>query len=91
MQPVAVLPSMQKQGIGSKLIEEGNKEALGMGYKKIFVLGDPAYYSRFGFVPAREYNYYCEFDQEGEHFMVLGSEAKEPEKTMVYYGKEFNV
>jgi len=89
--PIAVLSSMQKQGIGSLLIEEGNWQAIEMGYKKIFVLGDTAYYHRFGFVPAREYNYYCDFDPEGEHFMLLGAEEKEKEKTMVYYCREFNV
>ena len=89
--PVAVLPSMQKQGIGSALIEQGNRDALGMGFKKIFVLGDPGYYRRFAFMLAREYNYYCEYDPEGDHFMVLGAEAKEPKKTVVYYCREFNV
>ncbi len=89
--PVGVLPSMQNKGIGSQLIKDGNEEAFELGFKKIFVLGDPAYYSRFGFVLAREYNYYCEYDPEGNHFMVLGAEAKETEKTMVYYSKEFSV
>ena len=86
---VAVLPCMQNEGIGSQLIRQGNKEAFRMGYKKIFVLGDPKYYSRFGFVLAKEYNYYCEYDPKGDHFMVVGELRKLPENTRVYYCKEF--
>jgi putative acetyltransferase len=89
--PVAVLPSMHNQGIGSQLIKHGNKEVFEMGFKKIFVLGDLKYYSRFGFVLAKEYNYYCEYDPEGNHFMVLEEPLKKPGKTMIYYCKEFSV
>jgi predicted N-acetyltransferase YhbS len=78
-------------GVGIGLIEQGNGEAFERGFEKIFVLGDHGYYSRFGFVLAKEHNYYCEYDPEGNHFMVLGAHAKEPEKTMVYYCQEYNV
>jgi putative acetyltransferase len=89
--PVAVLPSMQNQGIGSQLIKYGNAQAFEMGFKRIFVLGGPEYYSRFGFTLAKEYNYYCDYDPEGNHFMVQGELSKETEKTIAYYCKEFNV
>lgn len=47
--PLAVTPTLQKQGIGSTLVQAGLKrlENANIGYG--FVLGDPAYYSRFGF------------------------------------------
>ena len=47
--PLAVTPALHKQGIGSALVQTGFKqmESTTIGY--IFVLGDPAYYSRFGF------------------------------------------
>jgi putative acetyltransferase len=90
--PLAVLPDNQKQGIGSELIRQGNRIALSKGYKKIFVLGYPDYYSRFGFKPAKEYNYFSKFDPEGDHFMVIGSQLEnEPEKVVVNYCEEFNV
>ena len=47
--PIAVHPKVQKQGIGSALIYksfEYIKEEDGI---EVYVLGDPAYYSRFGF------------------------------------------
>jgi len=90
--PIAVSPSHQKQGVGSKLIEKGNEIALSKDFKKIFVLGGPEYYCRFGFKMAKNYNYFSSFDPEGNHFMVLGEELKkESEKASVYYCKEFNV
>lgn len=48
--PLAVTPSLQKQGIGSALVQTGFKhlERAKIGY--VFVLGDPGYYSRFGFM-----------------------------------------
>ncbi len=53
--PVSVLPKYQKKGIGSKLIEHTIKLAKEMGYPAILIYGDPAYYKRFGFVPAENY------------------------------------
>jgi putative acetyltransferase len=47
--PVAVAPGRQRQGIGSSLIRGGLARAEADGWQAVFVLGDPAYYSRFGF------------------------------------------
>lgn len=47
--PVAVHPSMQKQGIGSALIQKGLSRMKEEGAGHIYVFGDPAYYGRFGF------------------------------------------
>jgi putative acetyltransferase len=90
--PIAVLPEYQNQGIGSKLIRYGNSAALSKGYKKIFVLGLPDYYYRFGFHMAREYNYFSKFDLEGDHFMIMGDDLKnEAERVSVNYCNEFDV
>lgn len=48
--PVAVIPELQGQGVGSALIREGLAR-IGPG-KPIALLGDPNYYGRFGFKPA---------------------------------------
>ncbi len=90
--PIAVLPSHQKMGVGSKLIEKGNQIAISKGFKKIFVLGGVNYYSKFGFELAKKYNYFSKFDPEGNHFMILGEQLrKEPQKTFIDYCNEFNV
>jgi len=50
--PLAVRPDQQGQGIGSALVRDGLRRLRGIGSQRVFVLGDPAYYGRFGFVPA---------------------------------------
>jgi putative acetyltransferase len=47
--PVSVVPDRQRTGIGSALIETGIGRAQSTGVQIIFVLGEPAYYGRFGF------------------------------------------
>ena len=47
--PVSVIPLRQRAGIGSALIEEGLERLRQMDAGGCVVLGDPAYYRRFGF------------------------------------------
>jgi len=47
--PVSVLPSHQRGGIGRALIEAALDRARADGWDAVFVLGEPAYYRRFGF------------------------------------------
>jgi len=47
--PVSVLPEYQKQGIGESLVNEGLSLLKAMGGKGCALVGDPAYYKRFGF------------------------------------------
>ncbi len=49
--PLAVAPARQRQGIGSAIVNEGLQRLENDGVAHIFVLGDPAYYRRFGFAP----------------------------------------
>lgn len=53
--PLAVAPTFQGQGVGGQLIERTKTLARELGYEAILILGDPDYYSRFGFVPAEQY------------------------------------
>ena len=59
--PIAVAPARQGRGVGSALIAAGNAEATRRGFDVVLVLGDPAFYRRFGFDPdlakALECNY----------------------------------
>ncbi len=50
-----MLPSFQRQGIGTALIERTKETAKSLGHRAIFIYGDPAYYGRFGFVGAETY------------------------------------
>jgi len=47
--PVSVLPEFQRGGIGSRLVETALAELEQCGASGCVVLGDPAYYRRFGF------------------------------------------
>jgi predicted N-acetyltransferase YhbS len=47
--PLSVVLEFRNKGIGSALIKEGFKLARQMGFTSVFLVGDPAYYHRFGF------------------------------------------
>lgn len=47
--PISVLPEFQRLGIGSKLMQSSLSALEEMGASGCVVLGDPAYYGRFGF------------------------------------------
>lgn len=47
--PLAVTPDWQRRGVGSAVIKAGIDRLKAMDVAGVCVLGDPAYYSRFGF------------------------------------------
>ncbi|MCB1512869.1 MAG: N-acetyltransferase [Hyphomicrobiaceae bacterium] len=49
--PVAVASAWQRRGVGSRLVRDGIERVRDDGIHAVFVLGDPAYYARFGFLP----------------------------------------
>jgi len=51
--PLAVLPRLQSQGIGSELIRHGLDWLRAQGEQIVLVLGHPDYYPRFGFSTAK--------------------------------------
>ncbi len=53
--PLAVDESVRKQGLGKQLIYEGLDTLNEFGYAAVVVLGDPAYFGRYGFEPAARY------------------------------------
>jgi putative acetyltransferase len=69
--PVGVLPHRQRQGIGSQLINAGLRKLEADKCPFVVVLGDPAYYARFGFRPAREFGVHCKWDALADAFMLL--------------------
>lgn len=52
LSPVAVHPDHQGRGIGQRLIRYGLARLKARGATRIFTYGDPAFYSRVGFMPA---------------------------------------
>jgi len=88
--PVAVLPDHEKHGVGRRLVQNGLAECRKWGADFVVVLGDPAYYSRFGFGPASEHELKNEYGA-GEEFMVFALKKDElpPHGTLIQYAPEF--
>jgi putative acetyltransferase len=68
--PLAVRPNQQGRGIGSRLVPEGLAACRAAGLDAVVVLGDPAFYGRFGFRPASEYGLGNDYGADDE-FMVV--------------------
>lgn len=73
--PMAVLPDFQRQGIGTRLVETGNRMLKDSGCPFVIVVGHPHYYPRFGFVPARRLGITCEWEVPDDVFMILVFDA----------------
>jgi putative acetyltransferase len=67
--PIAVTAGFRRRGIAAALIWEGLRRANTAGWAKVFVLGDPAYYSRFGFDARAAAQYTSRYS--GPHLMGL--------------------
>lgn len=68
--PMAVVPSRQRQGVGSTLVREGLERCRQLNVAAVVVLGHPDYYPRFGFLPAVRLSLRSEYDAPDEAFMV---------------------
>lgn len=69
--PMSVLPALQRQGIGSRLVQEGLGECARTGCQAVVVVGHPEFYPRFGFRPASPYGLRCEYSVPDDVFMAL--------------------
>ncbi len=69
--PMAVAPSHQRSGIGSALVRAGLEQCKRQGAAAVVVLGHPAYYPRFGFVPSVRYGIDSEYDVPQDVFMLV--------------------
>lgn len=89
--PMAVTPSHQRQGIGSRLVEAGVERLRTMGCPFIVVIGHPAFYPRFGFQPAASHGLTCQWEVRAEAFMVkvLNPEVGDHLRGMAQYRDEF--
>ncbi|MFH2104054.1 MAG: HAD-IA family hydrolase [Chloroflexota bacterium] len=68
--PIAVLPEYQRTGIGSRLIRAGLESAQRAGVDFVVLLGNPAYYTRFGFSPGRGFGMTSDYGN-GDEFMAI--------------------
>lgn len=82
--PLAVAPAVQNQGIGAALVHAGLLRARQAEIGFVAVLGEPAYYERFGF--RAELARGLEVPWAGPHFMglCLASDIAPPQGTPRY-------
>jgi len=68
--PMAVLPELQRRGIGSELVTVGLDRCGNLGVGAVVVLGHPEYYPRFGFKLSTTFGIGCEYEVPEEVFLV---------------------
>ena len=90
--PLAISPDVQGQGAGSALVRAGLRDCLSLGWQAVFLLGDPAYYSRFGFALAAErgLRYESEFFDAGFQMLELVPDALSGCEGWVRYHEAFS-
>lgn len=90
--PLAVDKSLRRQGLGEKLIYAGLDSLNEFSYAAVVVLGDPAYYGRFGFEPAAVYGLHCRWQGAEVAFQVypLAQDGLSKVSGEVSYSAPFN-
>lgn len=68
--PLAVLPPHAGRGIGSALVRQALDIADARPEPMAAVLGPPAFYERFGFIPAAPWRIHSSFDGAGDAYQV---------------------
>ena len=69
--PLAVVPERQGRGIGAALVRAGLARCPSLGWSAVVLLGDPAYYARFGFAPAAAQGLFYRSEAFAPAFQVL--------------------
>jgi putative acetyltransferase len=80
--PISVAPEYQHQGVGKALIQQSLQQLKQLGAAGCVVLGDPTYYSKFGFQPHES------LILEGvpaEYFQALSFDQSIPQGTVKYH------
>jgi len=63
LSPISVHPDYFRRGIARAMVEEALRIARGMGFKAVFLCGDPVIYERLGFLPSYQYNIFHKTDE----------------------------
>jgi putative acetyltransferase len=76
--PLSVRPDHQRQGVGSALVHAALGGADALDEPVVVLLGDPAYYGRFGFRLAAEYGIMPPVEAWAPHFQARPLAAWDP-------------
>jgi len=80
--PISVVPERQGQGVGSQLMEHALNNLRKLGAAGCVVLGDPGYYSRFGFKAEPSVSLP---DVPPEYFQALSFDGSLPHGIVAYH------
>lgn len=69
--PLSVLPTYQRLGVGKLLLKVSLQVAKELGYKVVFLMGNPDYYQRFGFQAADKFGVTTADGKNFPAFMLL--------------------
>lgn len=84
--PLAVDPEHQKTGIGSALIEDAHGRLQARGESLSVVLGDPAYYGKFGYEHSRAADFTAEYQCDALQALTWDDA---PRDGLLVYAKAF--
>ncbi|MDR3293564.1 MAG: N-acetyltransferase [Clostridiales bacterium] len=70
LSPICVHPDYFRQGIARSMVEAAFAKAKEMGYKAVFLCGNPELYHRLGFAPTYKFKIYHVKDNTAEWSMV---------------------
>ncbi len=84
--PISVRPDLQRSGVGSALMHGVLEAAEALGEPVVVLVGEPAYYSRFGFGPASGLGVDSPDPTWGDYFQAraLGRREDVPSGTFRY-------
>jgi putative acetyltransferase len=88
--PLAVRPDRQRRGVGSALMHAVLAAADALDEPLVALVGDPAYYGRFGFRPATEYGIEPPNPEWGPYFQVRTLSAHQGQTGIFAYAPPFN-
>jgi len=88
--PIAVAAQHRKAGLGAKMVREAINRAVSNGWRAIFVLGDPAYYRRFGFSVDKAARFETDYPKEYFQILELEDGAAETLPPKVLYAEAFD-
>jgi putative acetyltransferase len=86
--PLSVAPEHRRRGIGAALVKAGHAQLRAAGERVVFVLGDPGYYGRFGYVLPAAAAFDCVY--AGPHFQALALTELAPKAGAIAYAAAFD-
>ena len=70
LSPISVHPDYFRRGTARAMVDEALRIAKDMGFRAVFLCGDPTIYKKLGFVPSYQYGIFHKSDNTAEWSMV---------------------